>query len=103
MSDVVERLKKVFEWVEQWDLRVGDLWLHPKQVGELNALGHPGWDKVCSARVRQAFLEDKGALYVGMIFGARVFESEKVPEDHVAVVPADLDAKLVGSAACRPI
>jgi hypothetical protein len=37
-----------------------------------------------------------------VFFGARVFESEIVPENHVGILPDDWDAKLVGRAGCRP-
>lgn len=102
MSDIIERVKKVFEWIELRDLRVGELWLNPKQTGELNDSKHSGYDKIADLRVRDAYLELKGARLVAHLWGARVFESDMVPEDHVGALPDDWDAKLIGSAGCMP-
>jgi hypothetical protein len=99
---VSDRLVVIFHWIEQWDLRVGDLWLHPKQVVELDAEQSLGFDKIASARVRDSFLDSKGAPYVGIYAGARVFASELVVENHVVAVPDGLDAKLIDKAACMP-
>jgi hypothetical protein len=100
--NIVERLKKVFEWIERMDLRVGDIWLNPKQVAELEAEKHPGYDKIADGRVRDAYLELKGAKCVAYLWGARVFDTDMVPEDHVGALPSDWDAKLTGSAGCMP-
>ncbi len=102
MSDIVERLRKVFGWIEERDMRVGELWLHPKQVVELIESKDPGWDRIAQRAVRDGFLESKGALHVGLLWGARVFETEKVVEDHVAALPDGWEAKLIGSAGCMP-
>lgn len=100
MSEIIERLDGAFKRLEQWDLHVGDVWLHPNQVVEL--AGEPAFDLISSLRVRDAFLESKGAPYVGMLFGARVFSSVIVVENHVVLVPVGLDAKLTDGAACMP-
>jgi hypothetical protein len=97
---IIERMKAVFAWIEREDLRVGDLWLNPQQVVELGDV--PGWYATSSRAVREATLESKGAEVAGFLWGARVFESSLVPVNHIAAVPADLDARLVGGAACRP-
>lgn len=103
MSGIIERLKGVFTWIEQMDMRVGELWLHPKQVIELEEAGDPGWDKIHQRAVKLAYLESKGALHVGLLWGARVFQSEKVVEDHVAALPDGWEAKLIDRCACMPL
>lgn len=100
--NIAERLKKVFEWIELRDLRVGELWLHPKQIAELEAEEVSGYDEVAQAVVRDAYLESKGARLMGYLWGARVFESAMVVENHVGALPDDWDAKLLGSAGCMP-
>jgi hypothetical protein len=103
LMDIIERLKKVFGWIEERDLRVGELWLHPRQVAELEAAKDPGWDKVVSRAVQQMAAEAKGgALYVALLWGAAVYQSEMVVEDHCAALPAGWSAKLIDSSACMP-
>lgn len=102
MSDIIERLKKVYGWIEERDMRVGEVWLHPKQVAELIAAGDPGWDRINQKAVIELYLESKGALHVGLLWGARVFQTEKVVEDHVAALPDGWEAKLIDSTACMP-
>lgn len=100
---IVDRLCKAFERIEQWDMRVGDIWLHPKQVAELEAeKNDAAYDRIAQKCVRDAFIELKGAPFVGSFLGARVFESEIVVENHVALVPSGFDAKLTGSEGCTP-
>jgi hypothetical protein len=102
-ESIIERLKKVFGWIEERDMRVGELWLHPKQVAELEAANDPGWDKVASRVVQQMVAETKGgALYVALLWGASVYQSEMVIEDHVAALPDGWNAKLIDSSACMP-
>lgn len=38
LLSIAERLKPIFHWIEQWDLRVADLWL-PSIPGRHPALG----------------------------------------------------------------
>lgn len=102
MSDIIERLKKVFTWIEERDLRVGELWLHPKQVVELNESKDIGWDRVASHHVREETKKQKGAPLVGFLYGANVYESEIVVADHVVALPSGLDVKLLDSTACMP-
>lgn len=102
MSDIIERLKKVFTWIEERDLRVGELWLHPKQVEELVVANPEGWDRIAQRAVIQGYVEEKGALYVGLLWGAQVFQSEIVVEDHVAALPTGWRARLLDSTACMP-
>ncbi len=101
-GDIIERMKGVFGWIEQWDMRVGELWLHPKQVEELNAANDPGWDRVAQRAVVEAYREEKGALLIGYLWGAYVFQSEIVVPDHVVALPTGLQVKLLDSTACRP-
>jgi len=100
--DIIERLKKVFTWIEERDLRVGELWLHPKQIAELIESKDPGWDKVASLYVREETKKWRGAPLVGLLYGANVYESEIVVEDHVVALPSGLDVKLIDSTACMP-
>jgi hypothetical protein len=102
MSDVsiLVRLRDAFNRLEQWDMRVGDVWLHPSQVEELRK--HVEFDRISSFRVERAFVESKGALYKGMLFGARVFESEIVPVNHVGLVSDGWESKLTDRAGCMP-
>jgi hypothetical protein len=98
--NIIDRLKEVWGWVEHRDLRVGEIWLHPKQVAELAATKDPGWDAIAMLAVREMFLETKGGLYVGMLWGAQVFESGIIVEDHVVALPTGLFVKLIDSSAC---
>jgi hypothetical protein len=99
---IVRRLIRVFEGVEQLGMRVGDVWLHPKQAKEL-LVGHADvFDREVDPQILRHYIELKGATLLGYIFGARVFESEIVPENHVGAIPDDWDARLVGSAGCMP-
>lgn len=100
--DIIERLKKVFAWIEERDMRVGELWLHPAQVKELDEAKDPGWDRNAQMSVIRFYLDTKGAPYVGVLWGARVFESKIVVEDHVAALPDGWEAKLVDTPACMP-
>ena len=102
MSNIIDRLKKVFEWIEERDMRVGELWLHPKQVKELEGAGDLFMDRIAQRAVREAYLESKGALHVGVLWGARVFQTEKVVENHVAALPDGWEARLLDSTACMP-
>lgn len=95
--NIIPRLADAFGWYEEKDVRIGDVWLHPVHIAELK--GESDFDQISSLRVREAFLDSKGALYVGMIFGARVFESTLVMEDHVVLVPDGLEAKLLDRSA----
>ena len=99
---ILDRIGKAFEPIEQWDMRVGDVWLNPKQVAELAGL--PEFDRVHP--VRDVIIDPprelaSGARYVGMLFNARVFESSLVPEDQVGLIPAGWEAKLIGPEGCR--
>lgn len=99
---ILDRIGKAFEPIEQWDMRVGDVWLNPKQVAELAGL--PEFDRVHP--VRDVIIDPprelaSGARYVGMLFNARVFESPLVPEDQVGLIPAGWEAKLIGPEGCR--
>ncbi len=58
--NIIERLKKVFGWIEERDMRVGELWLHPKQIVELIEAKDPGWDRINQRAVIQGYLESKG-------------------------------------------
>jgi hypothetical protein len=99
---IVGRLVKVFEWIEQRGMRVGDVWLHPKQAQEL-FVRHPDvFDREVEPKILRYYAELKGATLLGYIFGARVFESEIVVENHVGIIPDGWDAKLVDSAGCTP-
>jgi hypothetical protein len=102
MDDIIERLRNVFGWIEERDMRVCELWLHPKQVAELDASNNPGWDRVNQRAVMRAYLDTKGAINVGFLWGALVFESEIVVENHVAALPDGWEARLVNSSACMP-
>jgi hypothetical protein len=98
---ILDRIGKAFEPIEQWDMRVGDVWLNPKQVAELAGL--PEFDRVHPVRdvVIDYYEKTSGARYVGMLFNARVFESPLVPEDQVGLIPAGWEAKLIGPEGCR--
>ena len=100
-ADIIERLRKVFLRVGEMDQAVGDVWLHPKQIQELHASRDPGWDRIHSGFVMTMNLETRGGLYIGMLWGAQVYQSEVVPEDHCAVVPRGFEAKLVSPEGCR--
>jgi hypothetical protein len=102
MTDIVERLKTVFRWVESRDLCVEELWLNRRQIEELNCSEEPGWDRINQRAVILAYLETKGGLYLGMLWCARVYGSELVPEDHVAVMPRGFEAKLIDRSGCQP-
>jgi hypothetical protein len=97
---IAQRIAKAFERLEPWDLRVGDIWLHPKQVEELR--GEPVYDPIAHRCLRDEFIKIKGAPFVGTIYGARVFASEIVPENHIAIAPAGLEAILTDKSACMP-
>jgi hypothetical protein len=100
--EIIKRLKEVFAWMERRDLRVGELWLHSNQVNELVEAKDPGWDRVAQRAVLMGYLESKGALNVGFLWGACVFEAEIVPENHVGVIPDGWEAKLIDPAGCFP-
>jgi hypothetical protein len=102
MSDIVERLRAAFGWVEERGMYVGDVWLHPNQGKEL-FVGHPEvFDReVCDVLLR-AVVEKKRAVLLGYIFGARVFQSENILENHVALVPDGWDVKMLDRASCMP-
>jgi hypothetical protein len=102
MKTFLNRLHEAFKGIERLDLRVGDVWLNPKQVVELEEARDPGYDRIDLAAVRNAFKETKGAIHTGLLWGARVFASDIVPENHVGLIPSDWDAKPIGPAGCMP-
>jgi hypothetical protein len=101
-ADIIDRLIKVFGWIEERDLRVGQLWLNPKQIEQLNESHHAGWDKVASYHVREETRKLKGAPLVGFFLGAEVYESETVVAEHVVALPSGLDVKLLDGTGAMP-
>lgn len=89
---LLDKLRARFEWLEREDLRVGLLYLNAGQIAELGE--HRQDFDVCATRqLREAGI--RGALW-----GATVFESDLVPDNHVCIVQDGLDVKLVDGAAC---
>jgi hypothetical protein len=102
VSDIVERLRGVFGWVEERGMRVGDVWLHPNQAKEL-LVGHVEvFDRETVPQQLRNAIETKGGVLLGYIFGARVYQSEIIVENHVALVPDGWDVKLLQGASCMP-
>jgi hypothetical protein len=93
VEQLLHQIGESFKWVESMDLRVGDLYLNPNDVRligkDLNL------DRIASWQVKAAF-----PGLVGVLFGVRVFESDIVPEEHIALIPDGIEGKLVDSAAC---
>jgi len=88
---LLEKLKARFEWLEREDLRVGLLYLNPKEIAELK--GHEEFDPCASKQLRDLGIR-------GYLWGTTVFESELVPENHVCIVQDGLKVELVDRAAC---
>lgn len=82
--------------LETWDLRIGDIYLHPACVDLVK--NAPDFDRTADLFVRQAFPGLEGYL-----FGMRVFSSDIVPEEHIAMIPDGIEGRLVSSAACIPL
>ena len=99
---VVARLVKVFEWLEAQGLRVGSIWLNPKQARELFVGHRDVFDREVDPIILRHHVVTKGATLLGYLFGALVFEADLVPYNHVGAIPEDWDAKLLGSAGCMP-
>ena len=102
LPNLLDRLRTAFEWIEKMDLRVGDVWLNQVHVEELFVRYPESCDRVVREETLRISVIEMGAPLMGYLWGARVFQSDIAPVNHVALVPADLHAKLVGPAACMP-
>ncbi len=90
---LLHKLKARFEWLEREDLRVGRLYLNPKEIAELEKVGLENYDRVNMRQLRE--LGIRGALW-----GATVYESDIVPENHVCILQDGLEVTLIDRAAC---
>lgn len=92
---IMKGLRKRFAWLEDEDLRVGSIYLHPvdlqllRQVEEFVTV--PGEPEVMNARK------------VGLLWGAHVYESRHVPMNYVAVIQDGLIVQSVSKEACVPL
>jgi hypothetical protein len=100
---IVVRIHQTFERLEQWDLRVGTVWLNPKQILELAADRSGAWDPIWDRHVRDIYIPQRGAPLAGMLFGANVHASPIVPENHIGVIPAGFDGRITGPEGCMPL
>lgn len=89
---LIDKLKGRFEWLEREDLRVGMLYLNPKEIAELETEPKE-FDRNNMKALRVTGLR-------GHLWGAAVIESTLVPEGHVCIVQDGLEAVLVDRAAC---
>ena len=91
---LLEKLKARFDWLEREDLRVGQLYLNPAQVAELEKPEQIQEFDRCAMRL----LRETGIR--GVLWGATVYVSELVPPGRVCIIQDGLDARLVNGEAC---
>jgi len=101
-KSLLESLAEAFGWLEARGLRVGRLWLNKREI-DLLLTEKDAFDRESNRTVLDGVSEQAGASFVGYLWGAHTFESPEVPEGHIAILPDDFDAKLIGSAACMPL
>lgn len=82
-SALTTRLANVFAWMEARGLRVAHVWLTKKHIEELGTKHKDCFDAIGSLAVRHSTPER--GLYVGMMWGAQVYESHFAPDNHVAL------------------
>ena len=97
LDQLLRQVVKSFEHIEKMGLRVGDMYLHLNDVRLLET-DSTHLDRVEDSRTKSAM-----PGIVGYLYGARVFESELVPEEHIALIPDGIEGRLVDSAACVPL
>lgn len=92
-----EALLREFQWLEDRDLRVGTIFLNPKQITTLSGLAGADFDMLHPSN-RRAFMktDPQPGINWGMMWGAQIRACKAVPEGHAAIVPegmtlADLD------------
>jgi hypothetical protein len=97
---LLDGISRAFRVIEENDLRVGAIWLNPREVSALETSARAHYDKVNDPRVRRSHMATVGAPFEGMIFGAKVFSSGVVVPGHIAILPDGFEARLVDSSAC---
>lgn len=97
MSLLLDKLKARFEWLEREDLRVGLLYLNPREIAELYEHHRKNEFDVCAVKqLREAGIR-------GYLWGVTVLESELVPPGRVCIMQDGLEVKLVDASACVPL
>jgi len=106
MPTISERLEDVFKWIESRDLRVGELWLHPRDIDDLNQESPAGWDRVASFVVERWHADSKGALLTGFLWGAEVLTPTAEPcpivRNHVIALPTGLHVRILDGTGAQP-
>jgi hypothetical protein len=94
-----QALLREFEWLEDRDLRVGTIFLNPKQVTALSGL--PDFDLLHPSN-RRAFMktDPQPGINWGTLWGAQVRSCKAVPENHAAIVPDGMVLADLDGAAC---
>lgn len=98
-EDARARLCAAFQSMESWDLRVGYIWLNPKDTRTIKPLIDP----VSSLRTHRLISGKFGAVFAGHCFGALVFASDLIPVGHIALAPDGMEAKITSSSAARAL
>lgn len=95
-EQLLDELQDKFAWMEERGVRVGTIFLHPAEAVLLP--GHEVFDAVDPV-LRAA----SPPGLIGNLWGAQVFESDKVPSRHVGVFSDDAQVELLGGAGCMPL
>ncbi len=98
-SKLLASISRAFRAIEMCDLRVGAIWLHPREILTLGTDAPGFFDKVNDPRVKASYMDVVGAPFEGLLFGAKVFSSEVVVPGHIAILPDGFQAKLTDSCA----
>ena len=86
-KELLEKVGDAFAWIERMNLRVGEIWLHPDEAAVLKT-ERGEFDAICSWNVKQATKRpEQHGEYIGMLWGAKVFESDLVVPQHICAVP----------------
>jgi len=92
-----EALLREFQWLENRNLRVGTVFLNPKEIETLSGLAGADFDMLDPSN-RRAFMkiDPQPGINWGMLWGAQIRACKAVPENHAAIIPdgmvlADLD------------
>ena len=95
-TKLIACLQDAFAWMEQRDLRVGLVVLHPEEARQLRDW-HDGFDVNASPELEN--IHGFGR-YVGVLLGAHVVEYDQVVPGHIGIFPDGATVIGVDSSAC---
>lgn len=98
--NIVTKIRETLDCYEALGLKIASIWLNSSQVRELYHYLEVFDASVSSMLIQH--LAEQGKFLVGVIFGVRVFSSNVIPVEHIAVLPEGFEGRLISHEAATP-